>query len=507
MLGFKKLNEINGFDEANLNNAKQNNYAWSMAEFGDYMYVGTGRNIAAVTIQLLGEGAKVPLLIRSDKIENNAEIWRYKKDGTREWERVYKASAEENIAGFRYMIVHASENSTPALYAASFAFRNDPNGVTVLKTTDGSNWTKVGGHLEGGSSRAMVSFNGNLYISTIESAIGGERSLLYVSKDPEFFDFELVIDYNSPEYIKEKNPMGGIDNMEVFNNKLYISVASNEGLEVWRSNTDMPKLNEWTRVIDKGFGDGLNKNSLAMGVYKDHLYITAVKGVPLVLLIPIGAEVVRIDKDDKWELVVGGDPIIKTEPVTGTRTKSISGYDGGFSNPFNVYVWQIREFKDKLFATTFDHGSNIEVLRDIVLKNRDMLISAVGEGLYNLIIKLYDTILNLFNRINYPRGFNMYMSNDGVHFMPISLDGLGNGNNYGGRILMVSSDNDLYVGTANPYDGCEVLKNKTIDPRTYGMNANQNWNEFKKNLSEVLGEIEEDYNNILNAFANNNKIN
>ena len=72
---------------------------------------------------------------------------------------------------------------------------------------------------------------------------------------------------------------------------------------------------------------------------------------------------------------------------------------------------------------------------------------------------------------------------------------------------MVSSDNDLYVGTANPYDGCEVLKNKTIDPRTYGMNANQNWNEFKKNLSEVLGEIEEDYNNILNAFANNNKIN
>ena len=84
MLGFKKLNEINGFDEANLNNAKQNNYAWSMAEFGDYIYVGTGRNIAAVTIQLLGEGAKVPLLIRSDKIENNAEIWRYKKDGTRE---------------------------------------------------------------------------------------------------------------------------------------------------------------------------------------------------------------------------------------------------------------------------------------------------------------------------------------------------------------------------------------------------------------------------------------
>ncbi|HCW54893.1 MAG TPA: hypothetical protein DG753_14450 [Clostridium sp.] len=507
MLGFKKLNEINGFDETNLNNAKQNNYAWSMAEFGDYIYVGTGRNITAYTVNILSSDAKAPLLIKSDKVENDAEIWRYKKDGTRKWERVYRASTEDNIAGFRYMIVHASENSTPALYAASFAFSNAPNGVIVLKTTDGTNWTKVGGHLEGSSSRAMASFNGNIYISTIDSAIGGERSLLYVSKDPEFFDFELVIDYNSPEYIKEKNPIGGIDNMEVFNNKLYISVASAEGLEVWRSNSDMPKLNEWTRVIDKGFGDGLNKNSLAMGVYKDHLYITAIKGIPLILLVPLGAEVVRIDKNDKWELVVGGTPIQKTQPVTGTRTKSLSGYDGGFSNPFNVYVWQIREFKNMLFATTFDHGSNIEVLRDIALKNRDMLINSVGEVVYNLIVKLYDTILDLFNRINYPRGFDMYMSTDGINFKHVSLDGLGNGNNYGGRILMVTSDNELYVGTANPYDGCEVLKNTTIDVRNLGGSIGKNMTATKKEMSQVFDEIEENYDKILNYFRENSKMN
>ena len=97
--------------------------------------------------------------------------------------------------------------------------------------------------------------------------------------------------YDDPEYIEGKNPVGGIDNMEIFNNKLYISVDSGEGLEGGRSNDSTPSLNGWTRVIDKGFGDGLNKNSLAMGVYKDHLYITSIKGLPLILLVPIGAEV------------------------------------------------------------------------------------------------------------------------------------------------------------------------------------------------------------------------
>lgn len=45
----------------------------------------------------------------------------------------------------------------------------------------------------------------------------------------------------------------------------------------------------------------------------------------------------------------------------------------------------------------------------------------------------------------------------GYTLKPLNLSGLGNPNNYGGRILMVDK-NDLYVGTANPFQGCEVLK-------------------------------------------------
>ncbi|MDO5517775.1 MAG: hypothetical protein Q4F66_09475 [Clostridium sp.] len=496
MITLKKLNSINGFDRNDLVNAKQNNYAWSMAEFGDYIYVGTGRNIAWLTTNLLASQFKSPLLISTNTMDNTAEIWRYKKDDTEKWERVYKAKKEDNIAGFRYMTVHAPENGAPAIYAAPFTIGKDSNDISILKSTDGSNWTKVGGNLEGGSSRSMISFNGVLYVSTLDSdsALGGEKSLLYASKDPEFFDFKSVINYDDRNYIEGKNPVGGIDNMEVFNNKLYISVNSEDGLEVWRSNSDTPKLNDWTLVIDKGFGEGLNKNSMAMGVFKDHLYISTVKGFPLVLLVPLGSEMVRIDKNDKWELVVGGEPIVKTEPITGTRGKSISGLTGGFSNPFNVYIWQIKEFRGNLLATTFDHGSNIEVLRDIALLNKESLVSEVGETIYNLIIKLYNKTLEIFNRVNYQRGFDMYSSRNGIRFFTVTLDGLNNGNNYGGRILMTDSKGNIYIGTANPYDGCEVYRNNLNDKRAIiGTSLIKSID-----MSKIMNEIEDIYEEIMN---------
>ena len=207
MSGFKKLNTINGFDFENLKNAKQNNYAWSMAEFGEYIYVGTARNIPWNAIEILGENAKAPLLISNDSKDNSGEIWRYKKDESLPWQRVYKAENNSGINGFRYMVVHASENSSPALYAASFSFRGN---MVILKTTDGSNWTEVSTGISGGSSRAMVSFNGLLYVAVIEdsAALGGNKPLLYYSKDPEFYDFQLVFDSEDPELIKGKNPIG-----------------------------------------------------------------------------------------------------------------------------------------------------------------------------------------------------------------------------------------------------------------------------------------------------------
>ena len=41
MYSFKNTTQTNGFDSNDLNNARQNNYAWSIAQLDQYIYVGT----------------------------------------------------------------------------------------------------------------------------------------------------------------------------------------------------------------------------------------------------------------------------------------------------------------------------------------------------------------------------------------------------------------------------------------------------------------------------------
>lgn len=79
MYNFKQLTSTDGFDFNNLDNARQNNYAWSMAELGDYIYVGTGRNVPLTILQSIAPGIEIPAILKPVNQDNLAEIWRYKK--------------------------------------------------------------------------------------------------------------------------------------------------------------------------------------------------------------------------------------------------------------------------------------------------------------------------------------------------------------------------------------------------------------------------------------------
>ena len=120
MFNFRKLTPINGFDYKNLINARQNNYAWSVSDLGDFIYVGTGRNIVANIIKAIEPRTEIPALIDPDPIDNLGEIWRYKKYGTLPWKNVYKAPVESGITGFRFMINHRPFGGSPCIYAAAF---------------------------------------------------------------------------------------------------------------------------------------------------------------------------------------------------------------------------------------------------------------------------------------------------------------------------------------------------------------------------------------------------
>ena len=57
-------------------------------------------------------------------------------------------------------------------------------------------------------------------------------------------------------------------------------------------------------------------------------------------------------------------------------------------------------------------------------------------------------------------GFEIFKTADGENFEPVTIDGFGDKYNYGARTLL-STDNGLYIGTANPFYGAQLflLKN------------------------------------------------
>ncbi len=450
---FTNLTPINGFDDNDLNNGRQNNYAWSMNELDDFIYVGTGRNILINIIKTIEPGTKLPDLINADPIDNLPEIWRYSKNGNLYWERVYKSPQGSGMTGFRFMIQHTPFGGSPCLFAASYG-----SSVEILKTTNGVNWFPVPGNLAGTSSRAMITHRGKLYVATVDEQNPNTVPFLYSSQDPEFIPWELEINPNEPGFDPSRNPQGAISNMEVFNDKIYVATSSSEGAAVWRTNGPEPKLNDWTLIVDKGFGDPANKYTLSIGVFKDWLYVSGTKQLPLSWLIPRGCDIIRIDKKDRWELVVGGIPFLTSANPNLQRQRSISGLGSGFNNPFNVYAWQIQEYKGRLYVSTFDDSSNMQVILTVLLANREALYQLIGTAITNALIEIYKAVVEILRAIRYPIGFDLYVSRDGAHFSSVFLNGLYNPNNYGGRMLFVDSCNDLYLGTANPFQGCEVFK-------------------------------------------------
>lgn len=470
MYSFKNTTPTNGFDSNDLNNARQNNYAWSICQLDQYIYIGTGRNVAYNILDSISPEIITPISTTPTVVNNSPEIWRYKRNDSLTWEKVYSVPNYLQISGLRFIISHKPFNGNNCLYAASYG-----GNLKIFKSSNGVNWFPLSDIiLKGTSSRAMISHKGKLYIATIDEKNPSSTPNLYSSTDPEFYPWEPLIDIENPLYDKSKNPNGSISEMIVFNDKIYVSTNNPDGVQVWRTNGSTPKLNDWTLIVDNGFGDATNQYTLSMGVYKNYLYVSAIKRLPLAWIAPMGCDIIRISPNDNWQLVIGGKAIIPSSPSKGIRGNSLSGLNSGFSNPFNVYAWQIKEYHGKLLISTFDTSINMELILETLITNRTEIENKIGTVTTNSIIKIYKSIISQLNSIGYPFGFDLYESTDGINFTPVFLHGLANRYNYGGRTLFVDSSNILYIGTANPFQGCEVWKVrfKSDDNHCYSMRKN-----------------------------------
>lgn len=491
MSNFKNLTPTNGFNFKDLISARQNNYAWSISELGDYIYVGTARNMMLVTSELFIKNLEFPLSLNPTTRSDNAEIWRLRKHKNCVWEKVFTVPDNSNIYGFRYMINYRAYNGNPALYAAGSSKPN--SNLKIYKSVNGIDWKETKstvynmGNLEGNSSRAMVVFDNKLYIANFDESNQETSPLLYSNLDPEFYPWKLeTYPYSTNNYNPNKNPMGSITNMAVFNGHLYLATTTDDKIQIWRTDGDKTEFNKWTLVVD-GFGSPANTTALSMGVFKNHLYVSGTKKVPLSWIIPQGCDIIRLDKYDNFEMIVGPD--------------SISGINSGFNNPFNVYGWQIQEYDNTLFISTFDSSIFMQSMLEFLLSYKSEL--PLPPNVINILIKIYKIIVHILNEFKYPFGFNLYKSYDGVNFSPVILDGLGNRYNYGGRVLYVDSLNDLYIGTANPYQGLEVWKYESCycDTDTYKMEPVPSYNILINSLNDYFSELEMYAPDIFNSIS------
>ncbi len=293
--------------------------------------------------------------------------------------------------------------------------------------------------------------------------------------------------------------------MVAFNNKLYVSTID----EALGGNTPLlyasedPEFYRFTEIFPEGIKLEKGKNPTGeitnLAVFNNRLYACVSKDS--------GIEVWRTNSSkvqaNDWTLV----------------GKSISGFKTGFDNHFNLYGWQIQEYKNTLFISTFDHISNIQTLKEILLLNRDLLAENLGQSLVNLLLIFYNILLFVFKAVDFPYGFDLITSNDGINFTKTVTNGLGEDTSYGGRMLFVDRCNDLYLGTANPYLGCDVwnisVKNKSSSSDDCGEEQNDGFMQILYYLYDlilrlyykILGNDNEQNTELLNLFnqLQNNK--
>src|SRR5690606_25943020 len=87
---------------------------------------------------------------------------------------------------------------------------------------------------------------------------------------------------------------------------------------------------------------------LGMQVFQGRLYV-GTNGVLIPPLLMGPAELIRINPDNSWELVVGDG----RETPRGWMYP-VSGFTAGFGNFYNAHVWRMAEFENRLFVGTFD---------------------------------------------------------------------------------------------------------------------------------------------------------
>ena len=421
---FKPISE-NGFDAAD-NATDLNDYAWSMKYFlpdgadEGFLYVGTGNGLIELVYQVIdrflgGEGNDaIPTL--------PPEIRRYRPDiSNTTWEKVFDIKDVETpptTTGFRIMECYrAQSNGVNYLYAGTMA----TGEISVWRTADGTSWEKVYTTAGPGSVRSMVVHNGILYFGLANDLANNGQPGKIIATDGATFWTVNGDGFGNPDN-------SGIMALASFNGYLYAGTANLiTGFEIWKlEGADGKILPAAELVIDQGGTSPDNQWAGTAKEFDGYLYWGTQSNPIGNLVNQKGADIIRLDTDDTMEVIVGPD--------------SLSGFESGFGHWPNGYIWAFEEHEGWFYASTYDQVSaffnmleNVPAFLEVVFNKHEA-----------------NPIEELTNA-----GGDLYKTQDGINWYPVTVDGMEDVGNYGFR-TMVSLDRQFFIGTANPFDGLEM---------------------------------------------------
>lgn len=451
-----RLISLNGFESED-HAADRNDYAWSMAYFQPdgsdegHIYVGTGNDMLGLMFR--GMAAMFGGGDLEDVAVFPPEIRRYRGDifGVA-WEKVFdyrnvETAPNFETIGFRYLTSYrAQSDNVNYLYAATFG-----EEATIWRTATGEagSWEKAWSSGGIGSVRMMAEHNGVLYLALANDAPEGERIAKIWATDGA--DFWPVVE----DGFGDENNFG-MASVISYNNYLYAGTMNLvDGYQIWKlegpDEGTAPQL-----IVGNGGPSPVNESAITPCIFQGKLYFgNMIYHMTSIMNGLKGSDIIRISQDDTWESVIGPD--------------GIGGYGSGFNHWPNTYIWSMCVHGEWMYAGTYDQVTSLSAMLDAIngmvagfmpFKSThadDGALAAEDTLMLDAAAKAASPTEVLFHG-----GADMYKTQDGVTWHPVTLDGLGDVGNYGFR-TMVSADGRFYVGTANPYDGLEIWCGRSSD--------------------------------------------
>ena len=414
-------------------------------------------------------------------------------NSAKDYAAAYKQGISTGIRGMcvyndQLVISNVTMDAATGKSSATLLISSDPEkGFTQIADSDSLfNYPayRYSDSIYGGSIWDMVEYNNSLYVSICTGTLDNMpnnntmQSFALVRGDQNAdgtFTWTPVAGDQKKDGarytfgIDPERTRSGAANLMVFNDYLYIGEYNDEEIALERI-----LFSKTGKNADGQFGGGLDCRFLNANLDQSvNLY--------------------RMDKNENMELVVGNST--KMFP-----NGSLSGLKSGFGRNENQYIWRMEVYDGKLYVGTHDASSLLECFGQFVngnllkrtpseWKDQWSYLKALMEALttvdpngtgnpdtlaqtikfsYNFVFKNI-TVRNIASAIkllNYlrtaKRGFDLYVTEDGVNFETITIDGFGDPYNHGLRVF-ATTDQGLCLGTANPFYGTQIWIQRKAD--------------------------------------------